>query len=95
MVASDDSTSMLCARVVRGISSIAKNDTPAAARSDASRTAVSGSPSPITIWPGAQEAKIGAAGFGIRAQTAELDQDVGFGENLFAAGRCVAPLAMY
>src|SRR5665213_1839838 len=40
MVASEDSTSMLCARVVRGINSRAKYDTPVAARSAASRLAV-------------------------------------------------------
>ena len=34
MVAMDDSASMLCARVMRGISSMAKNETPARARSD-------------------------------------------------------------
>ncbi len=49
MVAIDESASMLCARVMRGISSMAKYDTPVRARSGISRAAVKGSPKPIRI----------------------------------------------
>src|SRR5215831_3659209 len=43
---------MLWARVIRGISSMARNVTPRAARERAASNAVSGSPKPITVWPG-------------------------------------------
>ena len=42
----EDNASMLCARVMRGISSIAKKDTPVPARSEHSARAVKGSPKP-------------------------------------------------
>ena len=57
MVAIDDSASMLCARVMRGINSIERKESPARARSDTSRGEVSGSPNPITVWPGRNSAR--------------------------------------
>src|SRR5271157_291490 len=51
MVAMEESASMLCARVIRGINSIARNVMPRPARSRAASRDVSGSPKPMTIWP--------------------------------------------
>src|SRR2546426_4430343 len=47
IVAMEESASMLWARVIRGISSIARKDTPAAAKSEHSLAAVSGTPNPM------------------------------------------------
>src|ERR1035441_4603146 len=51
MVAIDERASMLCARVMRGISSMERKLTPRSARLRAASSAVSGSPKPITVCP--------------------------------------------
>ena len=48
---------MLCARVMRGISSMAKQETPVEAKSAHSCEALSGSPKPTRIWPGLSSAR--------------------------------------
>ena len=50
-VAIEESASMLCARVIRGMSSIARKVTPWSASAFAASMAVNGSPKPITVWP--------------------------------------------
>jgi len=51
IVAMEERASILWARVIRGISSMARKVTPAAARSEPSLAAVSGSPNPMTVCP--------------------------------------------
>src|ERR1043166_1309464 len=51
MVAMLESASMDCARVMRGISSMERNVTPASARPRAASPAVRGSPKPMTVCP--------------------------------------------
>ncbi len=76
----EDSASMLCARVIRGTSSMAKKDTPVAASSAHSRTAVSGSPNPIETWPGRSSDRSDAAQLGIGAETSHLGDDIRFSQ---------------
>ena len=86
MVAMEESASMLCARVMRGINSMARKLTPRSARLRAASSAVSGSPKPITVWPRRICARSSGAGLGIGAGAAHLQNHVGRGEDLFAAG---------
>ena len=71
MVAMEESTSMLCARVIRGISSMASSVTPCAASAAASRRAVSGSANPMTICPRRNRGRSAApaSGFAPRVRT--------------------------
>jgi hypothetical protein len=58
---------MLCARVMRGISSSAKNETPVSAS--------------LTISAATKERQILAAEFGVRAERPDLRQDFRLFEN--------------
>ena len=61
-VAWDDSASMDCARVIRGIDSIAKATTPRSRSRAMPSESLSGSRNPITTVPGASDATTSADG---------------------------------
>ena len=91
MVAMDDSASMLCARVMRGISSMAKNETPARASSShlfgrGQRFAEADHDLAV-----AQQGQIRAPFRRIRAQRTHLDDDVGLLENVGAGANTCRP----
>ena len=75
MVAIDDSASMLCARVMRGISSIEKAVDAACASARIASGAPSGSAKPMTVWPDRSSASVGR-------NRPHLQNDVGGGEHV-------------
>ena len=76
---------MLCARVIRGISSMARKLTPRSASERAASTAVSGSPNPISVCPGRSSARSAAPVSGLAPGDAHLHHHIGRLEHLFAA----------
>ena len=68
---------MLCARVVRGISSTENDVTPRSATSRIVSIDPSGRRKPISTWSGRKQGKIVLAGPVVRAMTEHLDDDVG------------------
>ena len=85
---------MLCARVVRGMSSTANDVTPRSATSRMVSIDPSGRKKPTSTWSGTQEGKIVVAGAVVRAMTEHLDDDIGGAERpRRESGRILAPLA--
>ena len=70
----EDSASMLCARVMRGINSMERKVTPRSARERAAPVAVSGSPKPMTVWPWRRSTRSAApvSGFAPRLRTCRI-----------------------
>ena len=87
---------MLCARVVRGISSTENDVTPRSAISRMVSIDPSGRRKPTRTWSRRKQRKIVLAGRVVRAVTEHLDDDVGgAGRPRRDSGRILAPLATY
>ena len=76
MVLMEESASMFCARVMRGINSTEKEVTPVAAIASTVCTSPSGRRNPISDWPFWIQRQIGLAGFVVGAVTEHLQHDV-------------------
>ena len=88
MLAMEESTSMLCARVMRGTSSSANSVAPVAAILAFSAVAVSGSPMPIKTWPGRRSSRSSWPSFDrVSAEGASLGDDLSFLEDLGPGGK--------
>ena len=85
---------MLCARVMRGISSTAKAVDTGRRRSPASSLHAAQRPQETDQHlPPAQQRKVALPGLVVGAIAQHLHDDVGGGEDLFAAGGNLRPLA--
>ena len=83
-VAMDESTSIACARVMRGISSSANAVAPRSASARTPSGAPSGSRKPTTTWPLRTWSRRGGGPVAARGQRADLQDDGGRLEHLLA-----------